>query len=212
MRKICIKCLLNIFRSLRWLLFFLNLCIFFFFHSHKLLHPIDWWSNVLCLQECIDAEIHWFVRFCFIFVNILCVYVTCNAIESSVVFSLPIYIACIELQKTHINNNVRLFAILFIFNGFTCLFFPYKSKSFSLLLVCLHHIYIKTVISSILWPSDRSTDQPKIQSACIWNCNFMKAVNLKRDLYFFLFCACELNAEKKKKKRERISLNELCAN
>lgn len=116
-------------------------------------------------------------------------------------------------SKAHINNKERLFAILFIFNGFTCLFFffLYKSKSFSLLSVRLYHTW-KTVISSILWPSDRPTNQTtKTQSACIyiWNCNFMKAVNLKRDLYFFVLC---MWIKSRKKKRERISLNELCSN
>lgn len=128
----------------------------------------------------------------FIFVNTIRVTGKMHWIECRLFSS---HIVCIELQKpiSIIRRDCLPFCLYSMSSHVS--FFHTKVNHFRCSrFVCITHknsYFIDSV-------TERPTNQTKIQSACIyiWNCNFMKAVNLKRDLYF-LFSACELKQEEK---------------
>lgn len=121
--------------------------VVFFFLFHKLLHPIDWWSNTLCLREWLEFPLIHFVN----------TVIALNRVS-------PL-LNIIELQKhTSIIRRERKIFCHFVYFQWVHMshFFPYKSKSFSLLSARLLHKNSYSI--------DSMTDQPidqKIQSAYI---------------------------------------------
>lgn len=136
------------------------------------------WSAAMCLCKCCWYSYEPIAFFSFFFINTHMHRHRMNrSIETSVFFFY------IELQKhISIKGDSLPFSVYFqwVHMSLALCIFAYKSKSFSLLLLRLH----RTNSYFIEWIHDRPTKQ----SACCTRytyCKLHKAVNIKRDLYFF---------------------------